>query len=168
MSDEIINKVAQAEIEQIDLLSFLPKNDFVSIDLKDQLWNELVLKEKEFRDWIKQNDWSAYSDKQVCVFCSNDAIIPAWAFMLATAELQLAKKVFCGTIADAKEEAFFDNLKSWNVDSLKDKRVMVKGCSDIPNPNKAYVVLTQKLTPVVKSLMFGEPCSAVPVFKKRS
>lgn len=167
MSDEIINKVAQAEIEQIDLLSFLPKSDFVSIDLKEQLWNELVLKEKEFRDWIKQNDWSVYSDKLVSVYCSNDAIIPAWAFMLVTAELQNAKGVFCGDTKAAKEELFFDNLKNWNVDSLKDKRVMVKGCSDIPNPNKAYVVLTQKLTPVVKSLMFGEPCSAVPVFKKK-
>jgi len=167
MADEIVNKVAQVEIEQIDLLSFLSKNDFVSIDLKDQLWNEFVLKEKEFRAWIKQNNWSIYSDKQVCVFCSNDAIIPAWAFMLVTAELQNSKAVFCGDVAAAKEESFFDNLKNWNVDSLKDKRVMVKGCSDIPNPNKAYVVLTQKLTPVVKSLMFGEPCSAVPVFKRK-
>jgi len=167
MADEIINKVALAEIEQIDLLSFLPKADFVTIDLKEQLWNELVLKEKEFRDWIKQNDWSVYSDKFVCVYCSNDAIIPAWAFMLVTAELQNAKAVFCGDSTSAREELFFDNLKNWNVDLLKDKRVMVKGCADIPNPNKAYVVLTQKLTPVVKSLMFGEPCSAVPVFKKK-
>jgi len=167
MADEIINKVAQVEIEQIDLLSFLPKNEFVSIDLKDQLWNEFVLKEKDFRDWIKETNWSIYSDKQVCVFCSNDAIIPAWAFMLVTVSLQNAKKVFCGTISDAKEDAFFESLNNWNVDSLVDKRVMVKGCSDIPNPNKAYVVLTQKLIPVVKSLMFGEPCSAVPVFKRR-
>ena len=167
MSDEIINKVAQAQIEQIDLLDFLPKPAFMVIDLKEQLWQELVLKEKEFRDWIKQHDWSAYQNKNVTVYCSNDAVIPAWAFMLVTAELRDAAGVYFGDPATAREQAFFENLEKWDVSTLVDKRVMVKGCSDIPNPNKAYVVLTQKLTPVVKSLMFGEPCSAVPVFKKK-
>ena len=167
MSDEIINKVAQAQIEQIDLLDFLPKAEIVVIDLREQLWQELVLKEKEFRDWIKQHDWSVYKDKYVAVFCSSDAIIPAWAFMLVTAELRDSRGVFFGDISGAREQIFFDNLTNWDIAPLSDKRVMVKGCSDIPNPNKAYVVLTQKLTPVVKSLMFGEPCSAVPVFKKK-
>lgn len=167
MADEIVNKVAQAQIEQIDLKDFLPQENILAIDLKELLWNEFVLKEKEFRDWIKSHDWSIYENKIVALHCSNDAIIPAWAYMLITAELGDAQAIIYGSPKIAKEESFFTNLSAWNIDELKDKRVMVKGCSDIPNPNKAYVVLTKKLIPVVKSLMFGEPCSAVPVFKKK-
>lgn len=167
MAEEIVNKVAQAGIEQIDLKSFLFQGELVEIDLKDQLWNELVLKEKEFREWIKTHDWSSYNQQTICIHCSADAIVPAWAFMLVTASLAEAETVIFASPAEAKAELFFDNLKKWDVQHLKDKRVMVKGCSDIPNPNKAYVVLTEKLLPVVKSLMFGEPCSAVPVYKKR-
>jgi hypothetical protein len=167
MADEIINKVAEAGIEQLDLKDFLLKESILEIDLKNQLWNEFVLREKEFRDWIKAHDWSVYNQKVVAVFCSADAIIPAWAYMLVTAELKNAKAIFCASPENAKAEFFFDNLRSWNVSHLADKRVMVKGCSDIPDPEKAYVMLTQKLVPVAKSLMFGEPCSAVPVFKRK-
>jgi hypothetical protein len=167
MSDEIVNKVAGAQIEQIDLLDFTFKGELKAIDLKEQLWNELVLKEKEFRTWVKEHNWQQYSKKTVCIYCSNDAIIPAWAFMLVTAHLSDASSIICGSPNEAKAELFFINLETWDTTDLKDKRVMVKGCSNIPNPNKAYVVLTKKLTPVVKSLMFGEPCSAVPVYKKK-
>lgn len=167
MSDEIVNKVAEAGIEQLDLNDFLLKESILEIDLKHQLWNEFVLKEKDFRDWIKSNDWSVYSNKVVAVYCSADAVIPAWAYMLVTSELKDAKAIYCAKPELAKAEYFFDNLKSWSVNYLTDKRVMVKGCSDIPDPEKAYVILTQKLLPVAKSLMFGEPCSAVPVFKRR-
>lgn len=167
MAEEIVNKVAQAQIEQIDMMDFVSNEAIMSIDLKDLLWNELVLKEKEFRSWVKDHDWSVYKDRLVCVFCSNDAIIPAWAFMLIASQLQDADQVIHGNEKVAKEELFFSNLSSWSIDHLKDKRVMVKGCSNIPNPNKAYVELTKKLVPHVKSLMFGEPCSAVPVFKKK-
>ncbi|MBD3639244.1 MAG: DUF2480 family protein [Crocinitomicaceae bacterium] len=167
MAEEIVNKVAQAKIEQIDLASFLHREEILEIDLKDQLWNELVLKEKEFRAWVKEHDWTTYEDKVTCIYCSNEAIIPAWAFMLVTAQLTQAKQIICGHPDEAREDMFFENLNSWNVDHLKGQRVMVKGCSNIPNPNKAYVVLTEKLLPVVKSLMFGEPCSAVPVYKKK-
>jgi hypothetical protein len=167
MSDEIVNKVAEAGIEQLDLKDFLLKESILEIDLKHQLWNEFVLKEKDFRDWIKSNDWSVYSNKVVAVYCSADAVIPAWAYMLVTSELKDAKAIYCADPEQARAEYFFDNLKSWNVNQLTDKRVMVKGCSDIPDPEKAYVILTQKLVPVAKSLMFGEPCSAVPVFKRK-
>jgi hypothetical protein len=167
MSDEIVNKVAEAGIEQIDLQDFVSKESFMTIDLKDQLWQEFVLREKEFRDWIKSHDWSVYANQMVCVYCSSDAIIPAWAFMLVTASLQNAKRIFFGTTEAARSVLFFENLSAWNIQPLKDKRVMVKGCSDIPDPNRAYMVLTEKLVPVVKSLMFGEPCSAVPVYKKK-
>ena len=167
MAEEIINKVAEAGIEQIDLKDFVLKEGVVDIDLKHQLWNEFVLKEKEFRDWIKNQDWSIYNNKVVALYCSADAIIPAWAYMLVTAELRQARAVYFSSPQNVHEEYFFDQLRNWNVSSLLDTRVMVKGCSDIPDPEKAYVILTQKLLPVVKSLMFGEPCSAVPVYKKK-
>ncbi|MCB9224543.1 MAG: DUF2480 family protein [Crocinitomicaceae bacterium] len=167
MADEIINKVAQAQIEQIDLMDFVSKEPLLTIDLKDLLWNEMVLREKDFRDWVKDHDWDQYSDKFVFVWCSNDAIIPAWAYMLVTTHLAKSKEIIFGNEKQAREELFFKNLASWNIVHLNDKRVMVKGCSTIPNPNKAYVELTKKLIPVVKSLMFGEPCSAVPVYKKK-
>jgi hypothetical protein len=167
MSDQIINKVAEAGIEQIDLKDFVLKEPVLEIDLKNQLWNELVLKEKEFRDWIKNHNWNEYQNRVVSVFCSADAIVPSWSFMLVTAELKNAKAVYFALPKQVDEEYFFDQLRNWNVNHLADKRVMVKGCSDIPNPEKAYVMLTQKLVPVVKSLMFGEPCSAVPVYKKK-
>lgn len=167
MENEITNKVAQANIEQIDLTSFLPTSPVLALDVKELLWQELVLREKPFRAWIKTHDWGAYDDKVVAVFCSNEAIVPAWAFMLISAQLHQATTVVYGTVDQAREQLFFDRLNQWPTDHLRDKRVMVKGCADIPNPNNAYVVLTKKLTPIVKSLMFGEPCSAVPIFKRR-
>lgn len=167
MAEEIVNKVAQAGIEQIDLKDFLFKGEIMTIDLKDLLWNELVLREKEFREWVNEHDWQQYTGKAVAIYCSNDAIVPAWAFMLITANLTEAYQIVFGNLQQAREDLFISNLKNWDVTRLSDKRVMVKGCSDIPAPNKAYVILTNKLVPVVKSLMFGEPCSAVPVYKKK-
>jgi hypothetical protein len=167
VAEEIINKVAQAQIEQIDLKDFLCQDSIMEIDLKDQLWNELVLKEKEFRAWVNGHDWSQYQDAFVSIHCSNEAIIPAWAFMLVATSLSGSKRIIYGDRLQAEEACFFENLDAWQIDHLNDKRVMVKGCSSIPNPNKAYVELTKKLIPSVKSLMFGEPCSAVPVYKKK-
>lgn len=167
MEGEIVNKVAKAGIEQIDLGDFVSKEQLLSIDLKDLLWNELVLREKEFRTWVKEHDWSVYENKNVHLFCSNDAIVPSWAYMLLTTQLSEAKDIFYGELETIKEDLFFKNLTNWDISHLTDKRVMVKGCSTIPNPNKAFVVLTKRLIPVVKNLMFGEPCSAVPVYKKK-
>lgn len=167
MEGEIVNKVAQAGIEQIDLGDFVSKNELIGIDLKERLWNELVLREKDFRTWVKEHDWTNYNNKNVYIYCSNDAIIPSWAYMLVVTQLTDASAVFYGDLEVAREELFFKNLTQWNIDHLLDKRVMVKGCSSIPNPNKAFVVLTERLLPVVKNLMFGEPCSAVPVYKKK-
>lgn len=167
MEGEIVNKVAQSGIEQIDLIDFVNREELIGIDVKEQLWNEFVLKEKDFRAWVKAHDWSAYAGKNVHIFCSNDAIVPAWAYMLLTTELQGAKNIIFGDKNVALEQLFFDNLAAWDIDHLQDKMVMVKGCSTIPNPNKAFVVVTDRLIPVVKSVMFGEPCSAVPVYKKK-
>jgi hypothetical protein len=167
MEGEILNKVANAQIEQIDLLDFVAKRSLKSIDLKELLWNELVLREKEFRSWIKEHDWSVYTNQDVNIYCSNDAIVPAWAYMLIVANLEGAKSISYGDAKQVEEELFFKALNTWDVSHLENKIAMVKGCSNIPNPTKAYVVLTQRLVPVVKNLMFGEPCSAVPVFKKK-
>ena len=167
MEGEIVNKVANAGIEQIDLGDFVEKSPLMGIDLKDLLWNEMVLREKEFRNWVKEHDWTVYADMNVHIYCSNDAIVPAWAYMLLVTNLQNATTIIYGDEKRAKEDLFFANLENWNINDLTDKRVMVKGCSTIPNPNKAYVVLTERLVPVVKNLMFGEPCSAVPVYKRK-
>jgi hypothetical protein len=166
MEAEIVNKVANANIEQIDLLDFVDKTPVQVIDLKDVLWNEFVLKEKDFRLWVKEHDWSKYANQNVQVYCSNDAIIPAWAYMLIVTQLGGAKQIIYGDAAQTKSDLFFANLENWDVSAYTDKIVMVKGCSLIPNPNKAYMVLTKKLMPVAKTVMFGEPCSAVPVYKK--
>lgn len=168
MSDEIINKVAKANILQIDLGDFVTKEQIRAFDLKQALWQELIVKEDYFRDFIKTFDWSIYQDKTVSLFCSEDAIIPAWAFMLVTAQLKaVSATIHFGILSEIKEKLFFANLLALNVSQYENQRVMVKGCSTIPNPNRAYVELTSLLVPTVKSLMFGEPCSAVPVFKRK-
>jgi hypothetical protein len=168
MSNEIINKVAKANILQIDLGDYVSKEVFLDFDLKQSLWQEMVIKEDYFRDYIKSFDWSIYSSKTVALFCSVDAIVPAWAFMLVTTELKSVNAdVHFIAPSSLKEKLFFTNLLGLDLSIFKDQRVMVKGCSNIPNPDRAYVELTNLLIPEVKSLMFGEPCSAVPVYKRR-
>jgi len=163
----IENKVEKANIQQIDLKDFVSNDSIDVFDLKGGLWQEMVVKENEFRDFLKQTDWSVFQNRKVGVFCSIDAIIPAWAYMLVTTHLNSVNAdVFFGDRKAVEEALFFENLKQLPVDRYANQRVMVKGCSDVPNPTKAYVVLTNILVPIVKSLMFGEPCSAVPVYKQ--
>jgi len=168
MSEEIINKVAKANIIQIDLADYSNKLTIQEFDIKQALWQEMVIEEDLFRGFIKSFDWISLSKKHIALFCSVDAIIPAWAFMLITSEL---KKVDANTYFSNKKEVeshlFFKNLQSINTTELTNQRVMVKGCSTIPNPNRAFVELTDLLVPKVKMLMFGEPCSAVPVYKRK-
>lgn len=164
----IENKVEKANIQQIDLKDFVSNDNIDVFDLKGGLWQEIVVKENEFRDFLKQTDWSVFQNKKVGVFCSIDAIIPAWAYMLVTTHLNSVNaEVFFGDKKAVEEAVFFENLQKIETDELTDQRVMVKGCSDVPNPTKAYIELTKILVPVVKSLMFGEPCSAVPVYKQK-
>ncbi|MGV6860272.1 MAG: DUF2480 family protein [Putridiphycobacter sp.] len=168
MAEEIVNRVAKANIIQIDLKDYLTKDPIFSFDLKQALWQEIALKEDVFRDFVKNFDWSTYANQQVGIFCSVDAIIPAWAYMVITTELKnVNATIYFGEEQAVKAELFFNNISDLDSDEFKDKRVMVKGCSDIPNPNKAFLEITNKLVPTVKSLMFGEPCSAVPVFKRK-
>ena len=168
MADEIINKVAKANILQIDLGDYLSKTSILEFDLKQGLWQEMVIKEDYFRDFIKSFDWSVYDSKLVALFCSIEAIVPAWAYMLITTQLKAVNaSIHFGTIDQINERLFFKNLLSIDISQFENERVMVKGCSTIPDPNRAYIELTNLLVPSVKSLMFGEPCSAVPVFKRK-
>ncbi len=168
MEEEIENKIAKANIIQIDLKDFKYKGDLFFFDLKQTLWQEMVLKEDLFRDFIKSFDWNQYAKKIVGVYCSVDAIVPSWAYMLIRTELyKVNAKAYFGNKSEVEEIVFFENLNQIQTNNYDNQRVMVKGCSEIPNPEKAYFVLTEKLIPIVKSLMFGEPCSAVPVFKRK-
>ena len=164
---EIVNKVAQSGIITFDLSSIRPKGERVSIDIAAQLWQGIALKEKEFREWIKANDWTSFKGKHVSIYCSADAIIPSWAYMLISAELEpFAETVCFGESQHLEEILYRKAIEELDLTPYADALVMLKGCGD-KVPMGSYIYLTQKLRPVVKSLMFGEPCSAVPVFKAK-
>ena len=168
MEDPIVNKVANSGLISLDLSELLPQAEMVQLDIADQLWQGMGLKEKDFRDWIAATNWSDYSGKYVCLFCSADAIVPAWAYMLLSSSLQpYAAGVFFGSPHEMEEEVLLNAIRSLNEDAFRDARVVVKGCGDIPNQERMLVALTLKLQPIVKSLMFGEPCSTVPVYKRK-
>jgi hypothetical protein len=169
MEEVFINKVANSGIETINLEAYFPVGERVSIDVKELLFMELVLKEKDFREWIKANDWTQYSEKFVAVYCSSDAIVPTWAYMLISSKLSgIAQKVVFGDL-NALESALWENaLNTLEVENYKDKKVVIKGCGDLPVSAAAYTNISSKLVPVVQSLMYGEPCSTVPVFKRKT
>lgn len=166
--EEIVNKVAQSGLISFDLEKYYPKGERALIDIKENLWQGIALKEKDFRSFIKENDWSAYQDKYVAVICSEDAIIPTWAYMLVTSALnEFAKKVVFGSLEDLENEILIEVINNIDISEFEDKRVIVKGCSNLPIPTNSYVKLTEKMLPVVKTLMFGEACSSVPLYKKK-
>lgn len=168
MSDTIVNKVALSPLLSVDLEDYYPKDEIVVFDLKQHLFMELILKEKEFRAGLLNHDWSQYKDKVVAVTCSADAIIPVWAYMLVASYLQpLAKEIVFGNESEALKQQFLRNIASINENDFKDKRVVVKGCGDLQIGEFAYMEITKKLRPVVKSIMYGEPCSTVPIYKAR-
>jgi len=168
MSDEIINKVAQSQLVTIDLETYYPAEEIAVFDMKPHLFMELILKEKEFRAALQNNDWLVYQNKIVAVTCTADAIIPMWAYMLVTSYLQpVAKEVVYGDVDTVKQQLFLQRIEAINVEAFIDKRIVIKGCGDIPIGEFAYLAITKKLMPVVKSLMYGEPCSTVPIFKRK-
>lgn len=168
MSEEIVNKVAQSGIIQLDLEEIAPRGERVVYDIKNNLWQELVLKEQDFRDFIKSNDWSTYAGKYVALTCSTDAIVPTWAYMLLISALKPhAKRVVYGNLETLDTLLWVEAFNQLNLDQFNDARVVVKGCSTIPVPEAAFTELANILVPRVKSLMFGEPCSTVPVFKRK-
>ena len=129
---------------------------------------EMLLKEKEFREALDQHDWTQYNNKDVAVYCSTDAIVPMWAYMLVASKLSgIAKSIISGTPEEAFKQLFIENIKQVNTATFEGKRVVVKGCGDKPVPDYAYAAISIVLLPVVKSLMYGEPCSTVPVFKRK-
>ena len=164
--EEIRNKVNESGLLNIDLASFKPTMPIVTVDIAANLWQGLVLKEKDFRDFVKTNDWSKYENSVVSVVCSVDAIVPTWAYMLIISALQ--KEGVLG-YAINRDEVFkhliLKNINALDIEDYINERVIVKGCADIPSPEFAMSALVSKLQPVVKSLMYGEPCSTVPIYK---
>ncbi|HEU4904002.1 MAG TPA: DUF2480 family protein [Flavisolibacter sp.] len=168
MSDAIVNKVAQSGLITLNLEDYLPKGEIVSFDLKDYLFMGLILKEKDFREALKNLDWSGYQGKNVTITCTADAIIPLWAYMLVTSYLQpVAKNIYVGTAEEMHKHLFLQNIAAIDAAAFADQRIVIKGCGDIPVGAFAYAGLTQQLLPHVKSIMYGEPCSTVPVYKKK-
>lgn len=169
MSDEIINKVANSGLITIDLEEYYPKGERVVFDIKPLLFQELILKEKDFREYIKNNDWTVYKDKYVAVICSADAIVPTWAYMLVGLALEpFAKKTVFGNLETLETVLFHEVLEKIDALQYKEQRVVIKGCSNLPVATNAYMELAQKLKPYVKSIMYGEPCSTVPLFKAKT
>lgn len=168
MEDVILNKVAGSALTTIDLEEYYPKGETAMFDLKDHLFMGLILKEKDFRAALQSFDWEKFKDKLVTVTCSVDAIIPIWAYMLVASYLQpFAKEVVFGEEKDLLQNLWLKNIAQIKGADYTDKRVVVKGCGDVPVPEAAYVEITNKLRPFVKSIMYGEPCSTVPIFKRK-
>ena len=165
--EEIRNKVKESGLIQLDLANYKPTVQMVGIDLSAQLWQGLVLKEKDFRDWIKNHHWTQYQGKAVYIFCSTDAIIPTWAFMLVTSALE-KENVYSqvGSEMELTKALIQEAICSIDTNEIKDQRVIIKGCADIADPAFAMSYLVRLLQPHVKSIMYGEPCSTVPIYKK--
>jgi hypothetical protein len=152
----------------LDPASFSPEGERVVYDIKDNLFMGLILKEKDFREFIKIHDWVQYAGKFVAVTCTADAIVPAWAYMLLANRLApYAREVVFGSEEVLETVLFLKNIDTHNFEQYRDQRIVLKGCGDIPVPVSAYVELTKRLTPITKSLMFGEPCSTVPIYKRK-
>lgn len=168
MQETFRNKVAESGILSIDLEAYYPKGDIKVFDLKEYLFMGLILKEKDFRASLQTIDWSVYAGAYVAVTCTADAIIPMWAYMLVATYLQpVAKDVVFGDEKTLINTVFIKQLQAINAEEFTDKRVVVKGCGDVQIPETAYLEITNKLRPYVKSIMYGEPCSTVPIYKKK-
>lgn len=168
MSDEIINRVASSPLVTINLEEHYHDGERVLFDLKDLLFQGLILKEKDFRAFVKDHDWAQYEGKNVALTCTEDAIIPVWAYMLLMTRLEpYAHMVVMGTLQDLEHKLMDDAIKTLNPQDYQDAKVVIKGCSQRPVPEYAYVELTRRLRPYVTSLMYGEPCSTVPLYKRK-
>ncbi|WP_298494421.1 DUF2480 family protein [uncultured Algibacter sp.] len=168
MKDEIINRVANSKLVTIDLEDYYPKGNRILFDIKDWLFEGFVLREKEFRAQVTEFDWGIYQDQYIALTCSSDAIIPGWAYMLLSIQLKpYAKKIIVGNLDQLETSIYQDIINNLDVSDFKDKPVIIKGCSNKPVPQNAYIMLSSKLQPICKSIMYGEACSSVPLFKKK-
>jgi len=169
MEEVIVNKVAESGLITIDLEAYYPEQPIAVFDLKEHLFMELILKEKDFRTALAATDWEPYRNKYVGITCSADAIIPMWAYMLVASYLQpVANEVVYGNEKAVFDNLFIKNLATLHGEAFIDKKVVIKGCGDKPTPEAAFVEITYKLRPYAKSIMYGEPCSTVPIFKKKA
>ena len=166
--EEIVNRIANSKLVTFNLEDLYPAGTRKTIDISQWLHEGFILREKDFRERLKEHDWQEYNDCYVALYCSTDAIVPAWAFMLVTTYLtSSAKRVVAGGKNDLETILFSQIIDQLDVEKYRDQYVIIKGCTNKPVPENAYLQLLQKLQPVVKNLMFGEACSSVPLFKKK-
>jgi Protein of unknown function (DUF2480) len=167
--EEIINRVAQSGLLTLDLESLYDPHERIVYDLKNNLFMGLILKEKDFREFLKTHDWTQYSGKHVAITCSEDAIVPAWAYMLLATKVEpYARSLVFGDLDALENRLFAEAIAQIDIENYRGARVVVKGCSKVPVPTAAYLEIAKRLRPVVQSLLFGEPCSTVPIYKKSS
>ncbi|TLP77322.1 DUF2480 family protein [Maribacter sp. ACAM166] len=168
MQDEIINRVAQSKLITFNLEDHYPKGDRMVLDIKDWLFEGFILKEKDFRNLAELHDWPQYEGAFVAMQCSTDAIIPGWAYLLLSIKLSaFAKKSVQGTLGDLETSIYQSIIENLDVSEFQDKSIIIKGCSKKPVPSNAYLFLAEKLRPVAKSIMYGEACSSVPLYKRK-
>lgn len=168
MHEEIVNRVANSKLVVIDLEDYYPTGKRILFDIKDWLFEGFVLREKDFRSQVALHDWSQYQDAYVALTCSSDAIVPAWAFMLLTINLEpYAKKIIIGNSEQLETSIYQNIIENLDVSPFKDKPLIIKGCSKKPVPTNAYILLSQKLKPIAQSIMYGEACSSVPLYKRK-
>jgi hypothetical protein len=167
MDKPLVNRVASSGLITLKLEEFFPREEVVTFDLKDYLFMELILKEKDFRQALKEHDWTRYQGKVLLVVCSTDAIIPQWAYMLvASCAAPYVADMYQGTREEYYRAYFLRALDRWDYEQYRDQRLVIKGCSDHPVPAGAYLELTRRLQPLARSIMYGEPCSTVPIYKR--
>ena len=168
MENEIVNRVTNSQLVVVNLEDYYPKGKRTIVDIKDWLFEELVLREKDFREKVNQHDWSQYQDNFVALTCTSDAIVPAWAFMLLTMELQpYTKKIVVGSLEQLETAIYQEIIQNLDVSEFENKPLIIKGCSNKPVPANAYIMLSEKLKPIAKSIMYGEACSSVPLYKRK-
>ncbi|MCJ0742008.1 DUF2480 family protein [Pedobacter montanisoli] len=168
IQENFINKVANSGLITFNLEDYYDKGERLVYDIKDNLFHGLILKEKDFRAFIKDHDWSQYAGKNIAIICSTDAIVPTWAYMLLANKMKpYANEVVFGNLETLENILFTKALAHIDFNIYKDQRVVIKGCADLNVPVSAYVEITNLLTPVVKSIMYGEPCSTVPLYKRK-
>ncbi|HEY0772109.1 MAG TPA: DUF2480 family protein [Sphingobacteriaceae bacterium] len=168
IQENIVNRVAQSGLISFDLADLYPQGERVLYDIKDNLFHGLILREKDFREFVKSHDWAQYAGKHVAVTCSADAIVPTWAYMLLASKMApYAANIVFGDLRALETMLFHKALAQFDMERFRDERVVIKGCGDIEIPESAYVEVTARLTGIAKSIMYGEPCSTVPVFKRK-
>ena len=166
-TDTIINRVAQSALVSLNLEDYYPRGERVVYDIKDNLFQEMILRERDFRAFVKEHDWSQYQDQYVALTCSVDAIVPTWAYMLLTTKLEPhARRVIFGSRETLETVLFQAALQLIDLAPFQGAKVVIKGCGDLPIPTFAYTEITRLLRPVAASIMYGEPCSTVPLYKR--